>query len=359
MKYGIRKAELFILPVLAACLLLQPQASARGTFEGLHTCATAIIPALFPFIALTDYWIRAGYAASLASFAAPVLNRLFHLPGTAAPALILGSIGGYPIGAKTVAQLYSQELLTADEAEHCLLFCNNAGPAFVLGVLGNGVFQSTTIGIVLYFIHLTAAFLMGILFRPKKVPQVTKQPLKPVMVASASQNWAKAISSAGKTGLQICCFVIFFSILSQCTLGLLPQSIRNSPFLSLLMGTLELAGGAKILAAGSWPQEIRFILSALLLGWGGFCVMLQSISALEEAGLSGKNLLLGKVCHSLSSALLAAIPALFLPLSIPCCGNPLSGLLPVFEQNTLLLLLIVLFGIFLKKSSGNRSTNQI
>ena len=56
----------------------------------------------------------------------------------AAGALVLGLAGGYPVGARTAAELYAQGALTRDEAERLLTFWNNANPAFLLSGLGLG-----------------------------------------------------------------------------------------------------------------------------------------------------------------------------------------------------------------------------
>ena len=51
-----------------------------------------------------------GYASLLGDAVAPVVRRVFHLPGEAAAPIVLGLLGGYPMGAKTVASLYEKVL---------------------------------------------------------------------------------------------------------------------------------------------------------------------------------------------------------------------------------------------------------
>ena len=43
------------------------------------------------------------------------------------------------------------------EAERLLAFCNNSGPAFILGVVGVGVFGSSRVGLLLYLAHAAAS----------------------------------------------------------------------------------------------------------------------------------------------------------------------------------------------------------
>lgn len=359
MKFSLRKLEPVILLAMGCCFLLQPQAAAQGTATGLQICASAILPSLFPFFVLTDYWIRSGNADALARFASPLMRWLFHLPGTAASALIMGIIGGYPVGARVTAQLYGQKQLKKEEAEQLLLFCNNAGPAFVLGILGGIVFQSTFLGIVLYLIQVLSALLVGFLFRPKRHQSRSNSSTIDKPTRSGVQEWTQAITNAGGTCVQVCTYILFFSILTQCIYTLLPYKFQAGKFFPLLVGFLELAGGAKALSAGLWPRELQFALSALLLGWGGLCVMMQSVSIIQAAGLSGKKLFLGKLCQGGWSFLLALSISPFLPFPQPCAMVTDETAMSILPQWILSLLLVLLLWIFLKESSGKRSANRI
>lgn len=346
----MRIAEMIVLLATGCCFLLQPQTATVAIGTGLQVCATAILPSLFPFFVLTDYWITRGHARALSRSAEPLMKHLFHLPGSSASAFLLGSIGGYPVGARTVAQLYTQKLLSREQAEQALLFCNNAGPAFVLGVLGGGLFQSTFAGVILYLIHLLSAVLTGVLLRPKSVPTDSHTFPAQKQGPSISQCWTQAISGGGKTALQVCIFVLFFSVVTECIQGFLPVQ----PYTFLLTASLELAGGARLLGQSSLPATLQFSVSALILGWGGLCVMMQSLSVLQSAGLSGKKLLIGKLSQGIISFLLATIAAPLLPLSQNCFG--FQSVSSCFPQQFALILLI---GLFLKESTGNTEKNRI
>ena len=108
-----------------------------------------MVPALFPFLAVSSLLVSLGFGEWVSPHLAGVMGPLFRLPGQASSALLLGLVGGYPIGAKTAADLYRENLLTADEAERLLAFCNNSGPAFIVGAVGAGVFGSASAGLLL------------------------------------------------------------------------------------------------------------------------------------------------------------------------------------------------------------------
>ena len=153
---------------LCAGLLLQPDAAAQAAKNGLLLCGNLIVPALFPFFILSSLLVSTGGAARFGRLLSGVMGIWFHQPGASASALVLGFLGGYPVGAKTVCTLYEEKLCDRTQAEHLLLFCNNAGPAFILGAAGSAVFHSAAIGFLLLAIQIFSALLVGVLFRPAR-----------------------------------------------------------------------------------------------------------------------------------------------------------------------------------------------
>ena len=161
-----RSVTLFSLLTTAVMFLLHAQTSASAIVNGLQICCKSILPSLFPFFVVTNLWISLGYGEQLSCAAAPIMTRMFHLPGAAASALVLSCCGGYPVGAQTIVSLYGTKQISKNDAEQALLFCNNAGPAFVFGILGGTLFHSILLGAALFLIHLISALLIGFLFRP-------------------------------------------------------------------------------------------------------------------------------------------------------------------------------------------------
>ncbi len=116
-------------------------------------------------MAVAGMLVRLGFGQWLAPYMAGLTAPLFRLPGCAGSALLLGLVGGYPIGARTAAELYVSGALTRQEAERLLTFCNNSNPVFLVSVLGSGVFGSVRTGLWLWLIHVCSALLAGLLFR--------------------------------------------------------------------------------------------------------------------------------------------------------------------------------------------------
>ena len=117
-------------------LMLYPQPAMEAARSGLRLCYNVIIPSLFPFFVLSSLVVELGLAGYLGRLLEGLMRPLFRVGGACASAVALGFIGGYPVGAKTAIGLYESGQCTRTEAQRLLAFCNNSGPAFILGVVG-------------------------------------------------------------------------------------------------------------------------------------------------------------------------------------------------------------------------------
>ena len=282
----------------ALCLLLLYSTAVRTCVTAaLGLCARSVIPALFPFMAVSSAMISLGLG-TLLSGPFGNLMALYRMDGAAASALILGFVGGYPMGARTAAELYRDRLLTREETERLLTFCSNANPVFLITVLGEGVFGSFRIGVWLWLIHIAAALLTGLLLgRGHGTPHPGRRPAPLAFrTARLSEAFVTGVQSALTGTLNVCAFVVIFSAVT------LPFQTAGGTWGVLLSGLLELFSTLPVLPAG----RLGFIMASGLAGWGGVSVLCQTAVLLRPDGLSVRPCVLGKAVHGLLSALLAA-----------------------------------------------------
>jgi sporulation integral membrane protein YlbJ len=243
--------------------------------------------------------------------------------------VVLGFLGGYPVGARTALSLYEKGLCTKTEAERLLAFCNNSGPAFILGVVGAGIFSSSRVGLLLYLTHAAASLCVGVLFRfYKRGESRGENRAGPEFQAKRlSLAFTDSVKSALSSALNICAFVVFFTVVIQMLTvsGALPALARGlsallSPFgmtqqwsQRLLTGVLEISSGVWTLA-GEGTLAGRLPMAAFMLGWAGLSVHSQVLSFLGDSGLSPRTYLVGKLLHGGLSALLTCALVRLLPL---------------------------------------------
>ena len=312
--------------VAGFALVAAPEQAIQGGKNGLLLCFNVIIPSLFPFFVLSSLVVDLGLASCLGSAMGPLMRPLFRVNGSCSAAVVLGFIGGYPVGARTALQLYQQGLCSKAEAERLLAFCNNSGPAFIFGVVGAGVFGDGRVGLLLYLTHTLASILVGILFRfhgggCAGAPSQNQKPIGTITVPAA---FTGAVTRSFQSTLNICAFVVFFSVVLQMltawgalsaladalgVLGLSPEWAHR-----LVAGLLELSSGVSSLSGGTGLAG-RASMAAFMLGWAGLSVHCQVLSFLLDSGLSVRTYLAGKLCHALLAAALTWLCAQVIPIS--------------------------------------------
>ncbi|MEG2119654.1 MAG: nucleoside recognition domain-containing protein, partial [Pseudoflavonifractor sp.] len=231
-KQRIRDA-LLGLALLSATLALMvfPQVSMQAARDGLALCYNVIIPSLFPFFVLSSLVVGLGLASYLGRALEGIMRPLFNVGGACASAVVLGFIGGYPVGAKTAISLYESGMCTKTETERLLAFCNNSGPAFILGVVGAGVFGSGKVGLLLYLAHAAASVCIGLLFRFYKAGgSGGREPRVPPKFHAErfTVAFTDAIKSSFASTLNICAFVVFFTVVIRmlAASGILPATAQ-------------------------------------------------------------------------------------------------------------------------------------
>lgn len=308
-----------LLSAAAVCLMLLllvfSQQAKAAAYDALRLCAGTLIPSLFPFYAAAGVLVQAELP-NTGRLADKLMQTLFGLTGAAASALLLGLLGGYPIGASTAAALYRRGDISKQDAVALSRFANNAGPAFIVGAAGLAVFNSVRIGLVLYFIHALSAVLTGWLLRRRGFHASRVCPRRAASEAAAARVLPDAVGTAVRSMLMICAYVLLFSVV-----GAVVKPLPAAAFVlhrlnavipaaePLLSGLLEVSCG--VLALKGLQQNTAFIYASFLLGFGGLCVFCQSAALLSEAGLPTAQCIGGKLLQGLIAAALACLRCAF------------------------------------------------
>ena len=190
------------------------------------------------------------------------------------------------------------------------------------------MFGDTRTGILLLITHILACLSVGILFRfwkRKKVSSIKFRKTSVDFIAQKEINFANlgeiltsSILTSIQTILLIGGFVVLFSviisILNHSHVFSILSSILQTVFRLLnidsmfcngiLTGIIELTSGIKAISLvpiKSISQSVT--ISSFLLGFGGFCVLLQTFSIVAKSHISLKPYIIGKVLHGIFAAL--------------------------------------------------------
>lgn len=310
-------------------LIFDSKTALLGAKKGLDICLNALIPSLFPFFFLSILLTGAVWRMKL-SVLRP-LGRLLRIPHGSEPIVLIGLLGGYPVGAQCVSQAYENGQLSAKAAERMLAFCNNCGPAFIFGIIST-YFDSTWMLWVLWLIHILSALLVGITMPGRAESNCT--------VNERNISLTQALRRSIAVMAQVCGWVILFRMLI-CFLDrwvgfLLPDMAKPA-----LWGLLELANGCFSLDCIE-DVGARFMLCSALLSVGGLCVSMQTFGVVS-ADISKRMYFPGKLLHCAYATILSCMVC-----SLLFDGNYLIA--TVFSGATGVLFFIF-FNVFEKKSS--------
>ena len=281
----------------------------------IELCLQLILPSLFPFFVLSVLLNKLGLPGLLGRLLAPAASKIYGISGAGASALFIGLTGGYPLGAAYIADMERSGAVAAAEGERLLAFCNNSGPAFIIGAVGAGAFGSSGAGLLLYLCHILAAMLCGLFFRSRDYcREIQAIQLDSVYI---SQALPEAVKQSVNALLNVCGFVMCFTVL----VGLLDAG----GFFSLLCGRLSTAFGLELsfshaaltgfLELGSGAGAMRAMkvtplnmaLAAGILGWGSLSVHFQNRAVISGSSLKGSYHLVGRLLSACIAMALAYI----------------------------------------------------
>ena len=258
--------------------------------DGMKICAKTIIPALFPFMVLSELLVSSGAADIVARALGGVFQRLFGIRREGSIALIMGVICGFPIGAKSALSLYQGGKISRSELEHLLCFCNGPSSAFLISAVGISLFGSRQFGILLYAADTVSAIAIGVaarvFFKHKSPcsPSCTPPKQSSCEYQTPTKITVRAISSSAVSMLSVCAFITFFSAM----IGMIRSyaqslGIRGSA-LSLILGAFEMTSG--IATSSSLEPLDAAICSAAIVGWSGLSVHFQLMGIFVETKIS-------------------------------------------------------------------------
>lgn len=310
-------------------LILDSKTALSGARNGIDLCVRCLIPSIFPFMVLSSVLTDALLGASIPAF--HPFKRLFCLPDGYESLLIPSFLGGYPAGAQCIGEFYRQGKISVSCANQLLLFCNNAGPSFLFGILG-AIFPERKMLWLLWGIHIFAAVLFARLF------PVTQNPLQPV--SHNEPSITRIVSNSIKAMGGICGWVVLFRIMisyiDHWLLWIFPP-----PTQVWIKGTLELSNGCYALSEID-DVRLRFVICSCMLSFGGICITMQTASVIGSL----------PIFPYLGGKLLQTLFSLFLSIALVYHTT-----IPLF----LLILLVVLLKkvVALRKSLVyNSSINQ-
>lgn len=335
-----------LISLFAFLLVLKPEICKNSIANSIILCSRVLIPSLFPFSVCVLFIMKSGIIDKI-KFLSPVTERIFGLSVEAFSIMLLSMLGGYPIGAKLINNALSDGQLTEKDSGVMLNFCINAGPAFIISAVGDGILHSNKLGYILLFSHIVSSFIICIFysFICKKSYSATKIQVKKI---SPADNFVLSASEGASVTINICSFVILFSAITAYIEHFSNTFTILKPILYLTEVTLAVT------------KTNSIYLISFLLGFAGFCIWCQILSVGKNIKINFISFLLCRIIHG---ALSCGITALIIKISktaLPTFSNNLSfNASPSVSGTALSVALLIMGIIFIISLSNHRNSTKI
>lgn len=303
--------QLLFLLLFALCILRAPARACSYAALALSLWFEKMIPALFPFMALSGLIVRLDFGKLLSIPVYPFLGRLYKINKTMCTALFIGFFFGFPLGAKTVAEEYSLGHLSKQQAQYLLSFCNNIGPVYLLGfalpLLGIGLdSENAVLGRAATVFFFMIPLLYGLLLRftlyrrMEATPFHRKNAAEKISFLSALDC---SITSACAAITRLGGYMIFFlvcNLLVEQTAAILKGN--TSKILAFPAPLLEITSGLALS-----KEMLSPALSMTFLTFGGLSCFAQTYTCIRDTDLSFQNYCLHKFLQSIIAFFLYAL----------------------------------------------------
>ncbi len=284
--------------------------------DGINLWVACVIPALFPYFFITAILTSLSIMGKFSNLLSPLTNKIFKVNGSLGYALFISLISGYPIGAKTVADLKNQGMLSSTEAVRASIICSSSSPMFLIGSVGSIMFNNKVFGALLFISHLLSVLLNGFLFSFYKRKEKPKFNNFALFNKKVDNLLSDAVYSAVTSILTVGGLITIFYTLTEIlfSLNLLTPFIKGLTFIfkdenlssSIVLGAFECTKGLKALS-NSNIEFLTLPISLFICGFGGVSVICQSLAFLKSAKIKTAPFLLSKVTSAVIGFLIGLI----------------------------------------------------
>lgn len=287
------------LTALAALIAAHPETYVPACFEGIALWAKCVLPALFPFMVITLLMIKTGGAELAARPFGRACGRI-GLPREAAAIAVMSAFSGYPAGSRIVCEYCESGRISRTDARRLAPLCSAAGPAFLLGSVGQNMFGDRGAGAAIMCAHLASVAATGValcLATRRTDDKISAPPAVTGNENALYDAFFSAVISVAVAGGFICFFYTMAEAAEQLGLtGALSRALEpalGSAADGLCRGLIEPTGGCAALAAGGSPLALP--LAGFLITFGGASILLQQLCYLVKCGVSPARFVAAKL----------------------------------------------------------------
>ena len=340
-----------LLTVICGCYISLRYASecTEGIKKGILFCAEALVPSLFLFMALSSYIVKSGIAALLSKPLGGAAKLLFRLPPQSMAVILIGLIGGYPVGARCAAEMYEEGQLTEKEAEKTACIAVAAGPGFLLNFVGGALLGNEKAGTLLLVAQVIGTLVSGFLIGRLLPYEPTSD--RNVPPKAAEKNLlTTCVADACDATLKMCGMVVIFAALTE----VIASVCGDTAVTDMASAFLEITTGCHRMC-GRYP----LYLIAFFIGFGGLSVHWQIFAALRILSVNKVLFFFCRIIQGIFTAAAAYIYLMIIPLEQSVFSTTGAALTPAGSATIAGSAALVLLSFCFLGSIRQKSRNRI
>lgn len=275
-----RKITILLIMTFIILIFTNYEIVLKSTLDATTIWLNKVFPYLFIMIIIQDLLINLNFAS--------------FFKNTAIYIFIMSLLSGTPSGTYIIAKLKKQNIITKEYANTCLIFTFFANPLFLYSIL-NSIFFSKAIVIRLISILYVTNLL--IYFYYKK-----DLPCKGKSLNTNEINLSSSIKTSINTTITVLGVITFYLILSNIIIS---EFNIAYPFNIFFKGFLEMTQGLAALI--NINMKFKEVIAMIFISFGGFSIHTQVSCILNEANLSYKSFLKGRIIQTFLVIILTII----------------------------------------------------
>lgn len=263
---------------------------------------SSVLPSLFPFILFTNIITKSNIIN--------LLTGIFKKFNNIMSVIIIGFLCGYPMGAKTTYEYYTNGKITKKQSYFLMSFANNCNPIFILSTIGICVFNNITIGIILCISHYISALIIGFIYfihnniihenteKSNTIQQNNHKELHKSGFEIIDESIKSTLIVLGNIFSFILIFNLFFSMIESV---LIKMNVPN--YITYTLSALfEVTNGCRLIYLNSGLSYNMIIcIISFMLGFSGLSIIFQVYSCIYKANIQLLHIIKYKLLQGILS----------------------------------------------------------
>lgn len=273
-------------------LIIFPNQCKDGTKEGLMLWYNSILPALLPYMILTNILINNQIFLKLKN------NSKFISPYVLL-SIFVGFFCGYPMGAFFVSKAFMSGKLSKSQAYWLYAFVNLSSPAYIIQYVCIDNLNGKYVKELIVSIY-GAAVILALILLPVFVHSFKKE-TKTVQkqFSVVDKDISDCILDAFHNAIKLCGYIVLFSItVKMVTAHINTVTIRHI----FLIGILEQTNGISLVSEIIGSDKLSAILMSIFTSFSSVSCIFQTAGVCKESSLKIPYYICAKILQAIICA---------------------------------------------------------